>query len=155
MNSVYHTENRVRVDTRTRHLSLGSSGTYLPVKGPYLMASVSFVNATRVYPGATTPAVDKLNLKIEDGEFLVLVGTYLRYPAAAILAALALVLSAMYILWTYQRMFGGAVRGPNPIRDLSVRQRLVVAPLIAAVLLWAALNPAGRSVIMADDTLKS
>lgn len=30
-----------------------------------------------------------------------------------------------------------------------------VAPLIAAVLLWAALNPAGRSVIMADDTLKS
>ena len=38
------------------------------------MASVSFVNATRVYPGATTPAVDKLNLKIEDGEFLVLVG---------------------------------------------------------------------------------
>lgn len=29
-----------------------------------------------------------------------------------------------------------------------------VAPLIAAVLLWAALNPAGRSVIMADDSLK-
>ena len=38
------------------------------------MASVTFKNATRVYPGATTPAVDKLNLKIEDGEFLVLVG---------------------------------------------------------------------------------
>jgi hypothetical protein len=30
-----------------------------------------------------------------------------------------------------------------------------VAPLIAAVVLWAALNPAGRSVIMADDNLKS
>lgn len=29
-----------------------------------------------------------------------------------------------------------------------------VAPLVAAVLLWAALNPAGRSVIMADDSLK-
>ncbi|MFT3944431.1 MAG: sn-glycerol-3-phosphate ABC transporter ATP-binding protein UgpC [Ancrocorticia sp.] len=38
------------------------------------MASVTFKNATRVYPGATTPAVDKLNLVIEDGEFLVLVG---------------------------------------------------------------------------------
>ncbi len=38
------------------------------------MASVTFKNATRVYPGATTPAVDKLNLTIEDGEFLVLVG---------------------------------------------------------------------------------
>lgn len=30
-----------------------------------------------------------------------------------------------------------------------------VAPLIAAVVLWAALNPVGRSVIMADDSLKS
>ena len=30
-----------------------------------------------------------------------------------------------------------------------------VAPLIAAVVLWAALNPTGRSVIMADDSLKS
>ena len=27
--------------------------------------------------------------------------------------------------------------------------------LRGAVLLWAALNPAGRSVIMADDSLKS
>lgn len=38
------------------------------------MASVSFKNATRLYPGGTTPAVDKLNLEIADGEFLVLVG---------------------------------------------------------------------------------
>ena len=30
-----------------------------------------------------------------------------------------------------------------------------VAPLVAAVVLWAALNPVGRSVIMADDSLKS
>ncbi|MCO8029141.1 hypothetical protein NI454_04120 [Brevundimonas diminuta] len=29
-----------------------------------------------------------------------------------------------------------------------------VAPLIAAILLWAALNPKGRSVVMADDSLK-
>lgn len=38
------------------------------------MASVSFRNATRLYPGGTKPAVDKLNLEITDGEFLVLVG---------------------------------------------------------------------------------
>ncbi|QOR47472.1 sn-glycerol-3-phosphate ABC transporter ATP-binding protein UgpC [Trueperella pecoris] len=38
------------------------------------MATVTFENATRVYPGATTPAVDALNLEIKDGEFLVLVG---------------------------------------------------------------------------------
>ena len=38
------------------------------------MASVVFENASRVYPGTTKPAVDKLSLTINDGEFLVLVG---------------------------------------------------------------------------------
>ncbi len=38
------------------------------------MASVSFHDATRLYPGGVTPAVDKLNLEIGDGEFMVLVG---------------------------------------------------------------------------------
>lgn len=38
------------------------------------MATVTFSNATRVYPGSDKPAVDSLNLEIEDGEFLVLVG---------------------------------------------------------------------------------
>ena len=38
------------------------------------MATVSFKDATRIYPGGTTPAVDKLNLEVKDGEFLVLVG---------------------------------------------------------------------------------
>jgi len=38
------------------------------------MAGVKFVDATRVYPGATVPSVNKLNLDIPDGEFCVLVG---------------------------------------------------------------------------------
>ena len=38
------------------------------------MATVSFRDATRVYPGADHPSVDKLNLDIADGEFMVLVG---------------------------------------------------------------------------------
>jgi multiple sugar transport system ATP-binding protein len=38
------------------------------------MASVTFDKASRIYPGATVPAVDKLDLEIADGEFLVLVG---------------------------------------------------------------------------------
>ena len=38
------------------------------------MATVTFTDATRTYPGATEPAVDKFNLDIGDGEFLVLVG---------------------------------------------------------------------------------
>ncbi len=38
------------------------------------MAGVLFKDATRIYPGADHPAVDKLNLEIGDGEFMVLVG---------------------------------------------------------------------------------
>ena len=38
------------------------------------MATVTFDKATRIYPGGDKPAVDELDLEIEDGEFLVLVG---------------------------------------------------------------------------------
>ncbi|GAA3734393.1 diacetylchitobiose ABC transporter ATP-binding protein MsiK [Leifsonia bigeumensis] len=38
------------------------------------MATVTFDKASRIYPGQTRPAVDKLDLEVADGEFLVLVG---------------------------------------------------------------------------------
>jgi multiple sugar transport system ATP-binding protein len=38
------------------------------------MANVTFDGATRIYPGSTIPAVNRLNLEVADGEFLVLVG---------------------------------------------------------------------------------
>ncbi len=38
------------------------------------MATVTFDEATRVYPGADKPSVNKLNIDVGDGEFLVLVG---------------------------------------------------------------------------------
>ena len=39
-----------------------------------MMPTISFDKATRLYPGADKPAVDPLDLEIDDGEFLVLVG---------------------------------------------------------------------------------
>jgi multiple sugar transport system ATP-binding protein len=38
------------------------------------MASVQYINASRIYPGNPEPSVNKLNLDIADGEFVVLVG---------------------------------------------------------------------------------
>ena len=55
-------------------LHYGSSGTYLPVKGNITMATVTYDKASRLYAGATIPAVDDLDLDVQDGEFLVLVG---------------------------------------------------------------------------------
>jgi len=38
------------------------------------MAEVQYIHASRIYPGNPVPAVNDLNLDIEDGEFMVLVG---------------------------------------------------------------------------------
>lgn len=72
-------------------------------------------------------------------EFLVLIGTFTRYPVIAVFAATALVLSAVYILWMYQRMMTGPVpegfaEGERRIRDLVPRELAVVGPLIALLL---------------------
>ena len=65
-------------------------------------------------------------------EFLVLIGTFTRYPAFAVIAAVALVLSALYVLWMYQRMMTGPVTGGNEsVPDLRPRELLVIVPLIA------------------------
>ncbi|MDT5215223.1 MAG: NADH-quinone oxidoreductase subunit [Mycobacterium sp.] len=69
-------------------------------------------------------------------EFLVLIGTFTRYPAFAIFAASALVLSAIYILWAYQRMMTGPVKLENDkLGDLVPRELVVMAPLIAILIL--------------------
>jgi NADH-quinone oxidoreductase subunit M len=68
-------------------------------------------------------------------EFLVLIGTFTRFPVLAVIAASALVLSAIYILWAYQRMMTGPVTAGNEsVRDLIPRELVVVAPLIALLL---------------------
>jgi NADH-quinone oxidoreductase subunit M len=68
-------------------------------------------------------------------EFLVLVGTFSRYPALGIVATLGIVLAALYVLVLYQRTMTGPVKeGVAGMADLKARELLVVAPLIALLL---------------------
>ena len=68
-------------------------------------------------------------------EFLVLIGTFTRYPVFAVLAATALVLSAVYVLWMYQRMMTGPLTDGNAdLKDLRPRELAVVAPLIVLLI---------------------
>ena len=60
--------------SRPRTASVSGAVTYTPRSGVNPMASVSYVNASRIYAGNPIPAVNKLNLDIADGEFMVLVG---------------------------------------------------------------------------------
>ncbi|WP_171167635.1 NADH-quinone oxidoreductase subunit M [Streptomyces sp. I05A-00742] len=68
-------------------------------------------------------------------EFLVLVGTFSRYPAAGIIATVGIVLAALYVLVLYQRTMTGPVKEPvRNMPDLRVRELVVVTPLIALLL---------------------
>ncbi|MCF2529566.1 NADH-quinone oxidoreductase subunit M [Yinghuangia soli] len=68
-------------------------------------------------------------------EFLVLVGTYSRYEAAGLFATVGIILAALYVLVLYQRTMTGPVKaGVEKIRDLNVRELVVVAPLMAVLL---------------------
>src|SRR6266568_3696333 len=68
-------------------------------------------------------------------EFLVLVGTFTRYRAAAVAATVGIILAAIYILWLYQRTMTGPPR-PETERmpDLSPRELWAVGPLIALLI---------------------
>ncbi|MCH0541837.1 NADH-quinone oxidoreductase subunit M [Streptomyces sp. MUM 203J] len=68
-------------------------------------------------------------------EFLVLVGTYTRYPVAGIVATTGIVLAALYTLVLYQRTMTGPVKDEvRAMPDLRVRELVVVAPLVALLL---------------------
>ncbi|MDQ0375281.1 NADH-quinone oxidoreductase subunit M [Cellulomonas humilata] len=70
-------------------------------------------------------------------EFLVIVGTFARHPAAAIVSSLGVVLAAIYVLWTYQRMFTGPERPELAgMVDAGTRERWVVAPLLALMVVF-------------------
>jgi NADH-quinone oxidoreductase subunit M len=65
-------------------------------------------------------------------EFLVLVGTFTRYKVPAIIATTGIILAAVYILWMYQRtMTGPTTEKVAGMRDLSKRELIVIAPVLA------------------------
>ncbi|MCB5180494.1 NADH-quinone oxidoreductase subunit M [Streptomyces antimicrobicus] len=68
-------------------------------------------------------------------EFLVLVGTFARYPVVGIVATFGIVLAALYTLVLYQRTMTGPVKEEvSGMPDLRLRELLVVAPLIVLLI---------------------
>lgn len=67
-------------------------------------------------------------------EFLVLVGTYTRYPVAAIIGTLGIVLAALYILIPIQKaLHGPTTAGNESLTDLSLKEKIAIAPVIAII----------------------
>jgi len=70
------------------------------------------------------------------GEFTILQGSYLRHGFAyTAWAATGMVLSAVYMLWLFQRVFTGPItREENRVMpDLGARERVVLAPLVVMI----------------------
>ena len=75
------------------------------------------------------------------GEFLILLGSFIRSPWIAFFAATGLILGAWYMLWLYQRIFF------NPINDkvvglaeLNTREVLTLIPMVILIF-WIGLYP--------------
>ncbi|WP_337662259.1 NADH-quinone oxidoreductase subunit M [Actinoalloteichus sp. AHMU CJ021] len=92
-------------------------------------------------------------------EFLVLIGAFPTQPVFTVIAAVGMILAALYVLWVYQRVMQGPLRGnavlglaggpgaagdpsseglaarlASKVPDLSRRELAVLAPLVALVL---------------------
>ena len=76
----------------------GGVGRVAPVLGGFFLIGAL---ATIAMPGTNSFV----------SEFLVLIGTFARYPAWSIVATTGIVLAAVYMLWIYQRTMTGPVRG--------------------------------------------
>ena len=65
------------------------------------------------------------------GEFLSLIGTFVVHRPWAILSAAGVILAAVYMLWSFQRVFTGEPSGENAtFRDLSGLELATLLPLL-------------------------
>jgi NADH-quinone oxidoreductase subunit M len=106
----------------------GGAGKLVPV-----LAGVLFFAglASLALPG-TAPFVS---------EFLVLIGTFTVHKAWAVVATIGIILAAAYVLWMFQRTTQGTLNPaltevPAMQRDISLREKVVVAPLVALLLFF-------------------
>jgi NADH-quinone oxidoreductase subunit M len=86
----------------------------------------------------------------------VLVGTFTRYPVAAVIATFGIVLAALYILIPVQRaLHGPTTPGNEHLTDLTLREKIAIAPVIAVIValgfypspLLKIINPAAATII--------
>jgi NADH-quinone oxidoreductase subunit M len=71
------------------------------------------------------------------GEFLVIVGTFSVNHGFGSLAAVAVVLAAIYLLWSYQRLAYGEVHEAHRgLPDVSAREVAILAPILGLILVF-------------------
>src|SRR5690606_12671558 len=76
------------------------------------------------------------------GEFLILVGAFLAAPRVAAAAAFGVVLSAVYLLWMYRRVFFGPCDNPENLGliDLGLREKAILVAILIPIV-WIGVYP--------------
>ena len=110
---------------RTHTRELGEMGGLASVM-PWLLGMFLFV----VFASVGLPGLNNFV-----GEFLVIVGTFAVSHWFGSLASIAVVLAAIYLLWSYQRMAHGPIHPEHrQLPDVNLREALVLAPVLALLL---------------------
>ena len=90
-------------------------------------------------------------------DFVVLVGTYTRYPVAAVIGTLGIVLAALYILIPIQKTLHGPITSGNEnLKDLNLREKIAIAPVILIIVVMGfypkpvldIINPTAEKVVV-------
>src|ERR671938_945416 len=70
------------------------------------------------------------------GEFLVLLGSFSRYPIMTLVASLGVILSACYMLWCVQRVLFNPLNNPRNrgLPDLNFREAIMLIPLCGFII---------------------
>jgi NADH-quinone oxidoreductase subunit M len=76
------------------------------------------------------------------GEFLILAGSFQANPAAAVLAATAVILAAIYLLWLVQRVFFGPITKEEnrSVPDIAWNEIAALVPLVV-LMVWIGVAP--------------
>ena len=91
-------------------------------------------------------------------EFLVLIGTFERYPIPAIIGTIGIIFAALYILIPVQRaLHGPTTPGNENLTDLTLREKVSIAPVIAIIIFFGfypqplldVINPAASTTLSA------
>jgi NADH-quinone oxidoreductase subunit M len=119
------------INARAHHRNLDNSrGLYEPMPLYRGIAAVIFFGAMGL-PG----------LCGFPGEFMVILATWNYSKVFAILAALTVVITAAYILWTVQRVYLGTNPAYKDYPDIDLRELAAVIPLVVLTVVLGVFPP--------------
>ena len=100
------------------------------------MGSISLKKINKSFD--STEVLKNINLDIEDGEFLILIGVFKKSFLVATIASLGVILAAAYMLWLYKRIIFGEIliNELKKLNDLSKTELFILSSLVFPIIFF-------------------